>query len=216
MYHSYNASCDALDHPFRFGPRAFTIIHVNCPQHAHSCPKSHAPWLHLAAGQTRRIVSESVLRGYAVCTTTARGLNAGIIVSRTVTPKPLSPLGHIPFSFFSFLLSFYLTGRCILLDLDLRESNGRWTMMGISCAIVLSTQSVKRYTMNKKWSEKIKEKDETEFHLRRWIHCIVFIMGKDVPFCPHCIEQKMLECNNVTVCQVKLKWWNIVIERKYN
>lgn len=44
------------------GPRAFTIIHVNCPQHARSCPKSHAPWLHFAAGQTFRTVSESVLR----------------------------------------------------------------------------------------------------------------------------------------------------------
>jgi len=44
------------------GLRAFTIIHVNCPQHARSCPKSHAPWLHFAAGQTFRTVSESVLR----------------------------------------------------------------------------------------------------------------------------------------------------------
>lgn len=55
-------SRDAPDDPFRSGPRAFTIIHVNCPQHARSCPKSHAPWLHFAAGQTFRTVSESVLR----------------------------------------------------------------------------------------------------------------------------------------------------------
>jgi len=56
------ASCNAPDNPFRPGSRAFTIIHVNCPQHARSCPKSHAPWLHFAAGQTFRTVSKSVLR----------------------------------------------------------------------------------------------------------------------------------------------------------
>lgn len=67
-FRTYVRSRDAPDDPFRSGPRAFTIIHVNCPQHARSCPKSHAPWLHFAAGQTFRTVSESVLRR-----TSARG-----------------------------------------------------------------------------------------------------------------------------------------------
>lgn len=72
-FRTYARSRDAPDDPFRSGPRAFTIIHVNCPQHARSCPKSHAPWLHFAAGQTFRTVSESVLRRIS-----ARGPNGAL------------------------------------------------------------------------------------------------------------------------------------------
>lgn len=41
-------------------PKAFGKIHVNRRQHAHSCPKSHASWLHFAAGQIFWIVELAV------------------------------------------------------------------------------------------------------------------------------------------------------------
>lgn len=105
-FRTYVRSRDAPDDPFRSGPRAFTIIHVNCPQHARSCPKSHAPWLHFAAGQTFRTVSESVLRR-----TSARGPD-GALSSPHGNANPLYVRGD---TFFSATARF---------SFGLRESNG--------------------------------------------------------------------------------------------
>lgn len=99
----------APDNPFRSGLRAFTIIHVNCPQHARSCPKSHALWLHFAAGQTFRTVSKSVLRRVP-----RRADSTGHYRLRTVTPT----------SFVRRVFFFYIAR--VSLDPNLCESNGEY------------------------------------------------------------------------------------------
>lgn len=127
-FRTYVRSRDAPDDPFRSGPRAFTIIHVNCPQHARSCPKSHAPWLDFAAGQTFRTVSESVLRRIS-----ARGPNGALSsLHGNVIPLCIREICFFLHHAFRWILS------------DLRESNSVKSV----CTVLLRFTSVECNMIN--------------------------------------------------------------------